>query len=90
MAANSISFDIDEKTQTEAMAILNKSGLSITDFLRMSLSRLTLEKHLPKDMSAVPNTQAEKQKSLADYKAFGMWADRDDMKDPAEWLKIER
>jgi addiction module RelB/DinJ family antitoxin len=90
MAANSISLDVDERIQTEAAAILNESGLSITDFLQMSLNRLTLEKRLPQDMSAMLKTRSAKKKSLSDYRAFGMWADRADMKDPAEWLEKER
>jgi antitoxin component of RelBE/YafQ-DinJ toxin-antitoxin module len=90
MAATSISLDIDERIQVEAAAILNESGLSITDFLQMSLNRLTLEKSLPQDMMAVLKTRTAKKKSLGDYKASGMWADREDMKDPAKWLEKER
>ncbi|GHV50942.1 hypothetical protein FACS1894216_04020 [Synergistales bacterium] len=82
MTSNFISLDIDERIQTEAAAILDESGLSLTDFLQMSLSRLTLEKRLPQGMLPVIRTQAAKKKSLGDYKASGMWADREDTENP--------
>ncbi|GHS88282.1 hypothetical protein AGMMS49957_09510 [Synergistales bacterium] len=90
MAANFISLDIDEKTQTEAAAILNESGLSITDFLHMSLNRLTLEKSPRHGIPDVLKYKPIKKKSLSDYSAFGMWADRGDMEDPTEWIEKER
>jgi hypothetical protein len=34
--------------------------------------------------------QPAKHKSLGDSPVFGMWADREDMRDPVEWVKAQR
>ena len=34
--------------------------------------------------------KAGRYKSFKDHPAFGMWKDREDMKDPAKWLRKQR
>lgn len=35
----------------------------------------------------VPIEAAKPEMKIRDHPAFGMWADREDMKDPAEWVR---
>jgi antitoxin component of RelBE/YafQ-DinJ toxin-antitoxin module len=90
MPNHTILLNIDEHTQAEAAALLSESGLSVEDFLQMSLGKLAAEKRLPEGMYNTADSQAVSKKSLGDYSAFGMWADREDMKNPSGWMRKQR
>jgi antitoxin component of RelBE/YafQ-DinJ toxin-antitoxin module len=90
MSNHTILLNIDEHTQAEAAAFLRESGLSVEDFLYISLDKLAAEKRLPEDMHNTAGSQAVSEKSLGDYSAFGMWADREDMKNPSGWVRKQR
>jgi hypothetical protein len=67
--------------------------------------RLRLDLTLPEDIPegqaemtvifsphTIPKTflKSVAEKSLRDYPACGMWADREDMTDPVEWIRKQR
>ncbi len=40
-----------------------------------------------KPVAKLVSLNSQKRRKLTDYPAFGMWADRRDMKDPAAWAR---
>jgi len=88
-----LTIQVDERIQTEAAAVLNAQGLSISDVVQMTLKQIAAEKRLPADL-AVSSSHGQEQAnpaSLSDdltgLPAFGMWADRADMENPTEWVQ---
>lgn len=83
-----LTIQIDEQVRAEATAVLNACGLSISDVVEMTLKKIATEKRLPADFSAASADDTEiVDDDLTRLPAFGMWADREDMKNPTEWVK---
>ncbi len=88
-----LTIQLDERVQAEATAALNARGLSISDFVQITLKQIADEKRLPADLEPHRDRGAEKTSSkylndnLTDLPAFGIWADRGDMENPAEWVR---
>ncbi|MDR1046095.1 MAG: type II toxin-antitoxin system RelB/DinJ family antitoxin [Candidatus Adiutrix sp.] len=84
---------VDEQVQAEAAAVLNAQGLSISDVVQMTLKQITAEKRLPADLTEALPSGPERADSIPSgddltyLPAFGMWADREDMENPAEWVR---
>jgi len=51
---------------------------------------VTLSKRGMEIAIIVPKREARKPLSLKDHPAFGMWKDRDDMKDPSKYIREKR
>ena len=62
----------------EVLALLDRGAGVIVTYGGKDVARL------------VPVDQEPRRRSLRDYPAFGMWADRENMKDPAAWLREQR
>jgi DNA-damage-inducible protein J len=58
---------IDEKTRDEAAAVLAELGLTVSDVVRMTLTRVAKDKALPLDLK-VPN--AETRAAMAESRAM--------------------
>lgn len=50
---------------------------------------LVLMKYAPEEVAKIAKT-ASKPPSIRESPLFGMWADREDMKDPREWIEKRR
>jgi addiction module RelB/DinJ family antitoxin len=88
-----LSIQLDKHIQEEVSAVLNAQGLSITDVVLMTLKQIAEEKRLPTNL-ATALAQKVKQidsspsgEDLTCLPAFGMWADRQDMENPTEWVQ---
>jgi hypothetical protein len=87
-----LTIQVDERVQAEAAAVLNAQGLSISDVVQMTLKRIAAEKRLPAELAAPLGHGAESAgptppgDDLTGLPAFGLWADREDMENPAEWV----
>jgi len=92
--------DLDEGIKAQALAVLKAQGLSLEDFAQMvlntALKKVAAKKSL--DLLFAPSTETDGlltetsaySEELADLKklpGFGLWADRADMKNPAEWVR---
>jgi addiction module RelB/DinJ family antitoxin len=91
-----LTIQVDEQVQAAAAAVLNARGLSIADVVQMTLKQIADEKRLPYGVGLPVERNNEQPVSsseveeLTKHPAFGMWADREDMKDPAEWVRSIR
>lgn len=86
-----LTIQLDERVRAEAAVVLNARGLSISDVVQMTLKQIADEKRLPTELAAPRNRGEENSKpssvDLTDIPAFGMWADREDMENPSEWVQ---
>ncbi|MDR1085026.1 MAG: type II toxin-antitoxin system RelB/DinJ family antitoxin [Deltaproteobacteria bacterium] len=85
---------VDEWIQTEALKIVNAHGLSISDAVQVFLKKIAVDKRLPfylqldlcQNEEQVDSTLS-KDEDLTSFPFFGMWADREDMKNPTKWVQ---
>ncbi|MDR0354545.1 MAG: type II toxin-antitoxin system RelB/DinJ family antitoxin [Deltaproteobacteria bacterium] len=88
-----LTIQIDERVQTEAAAVLNAQGLSVSDVVLMTLRQIAAEKRLPTALSLPAEQSAEETApspsadDLTGLPAFGRWADREEMDNPAKWIQ---
>jgi addiction module RelB/DinJ family antitoxin len=88
-----LTIQVDEQVQTEVTAVLNAQGLTISDVVQMTLKQIAAEKRLPPFLTLPPDG-SEKQSvalpsgdDLTELTGFGLWADRQDMDNPTEWVQ---
>ena len=95
-----IQADIDERLKTKAVSVLKSKGLSLNTVLEMAATKnalfmdmLAKKKAAEADKPLIAAPPPSKPKELTDLKklpGFGMWADRADMENPAEWVRALR
>jgi antitoxin (DNA-binding transcriptional repressor) of toxin-antitoxin stability system len=54
---------------------------------RMGVREMVVEGPSRKPRAKTPALRPKRPKRLEDYSAIGMWADREDMKDPSAWVR---
>jgi predicted transcriptional regulator len=64
--------------------IANERKESLASVIRDALDSID------NNMQIKDGTTGKRKKELRDYEFFGMWRDRDDMKDSAEWVRKQR
>jgi antitoxin component of RelBE/YafQ-DinJ toxin-antitoxin module len=93
-----IQADIDEGIKAQAVAVLKAQGLYLEDFtqrlLDTALKQVATEKSLDlffKRLAGEPSAPSASESmeftDLRKLPGFGMWADRADMENPAEWVR---
>jgi predicted transcriptional regulator len=64
--------------------IANKRKESLASVIRDALDSID------SNIQIKDGTMGKHEKELRDYEFFGMWRDRDDMKDSVEWVRKQR
>ncbi|MDR1109293.1 MAG: type II toxin-antitoxin system RelB/DinJ family antitoxin [Deltaproteobacteria bacterium] len=89
-----ITIQVDARVKSEAEAVLAVQGLSLGDIVNLVLRRIiAAEKRLPAYLAVPRDHEGEHLGTgqpgddLASIQAFGMWADRDDMENPSQWVR---
>jgi addiction module RelB/DinJ family antitoxin len=88
-----ITIEVDARVKSEAEAVLEAQGLSLDDIVNLVLRRIAAEKRLPAGLAVPHDHEGEHRGTgqpgddLASIQAFGMWADRDDMENPSQWVR---
>jgi DNA-damage-inducible protein J len=85
---------VDDRIQSEVAEIVKVQGLSVSDAVQIFLKKIVADKRLPFYLqlhSAQNEEQSDtilsKEEYLANLPFFGMWADREDMENPTEWVQ---
>ena len=78
----SIKISLSEEQYNHIRKLANEQNESISSLIREMLDNLLRQKK-------VINEEKPKRK-LCDHEAYGIWADRDDMKDSSEWVRKQR
>ena len=78
----SVKISLSEEQYNRIRKLANEQNESISSLIRETLDNLLLQK------KAID--EEKPMRRLRDHEAYGMWADRDDMKDGSEWVRKQR